>query len=147
MKNERHNLSMLTFPSAPDHVRPPRQTTGLVSASPESQPSSSDAKTKHWFFSNPQILCACFRCMTSFTSPGHFLSGIFILTSLNDTSSTRAHEHLRSCLHLTNLCTERKVLILTKLIGKIYKTKFLSHYITNDSERCLQLFQRDKKEF
>ena len=33
---------------------------------------------------------------------------IFILTSLNDTSSPRAREHLRSCLHLTNPCTEPK---------------------------------------
>ena len=37
-----------------------------------------------------------------------FLSGIFILTSLNETSFPRAREHLRSCLHLTNPCTETK---------------------------------------
>ena len=29
----------------------------------------------------------------------------FILTSVNDTSSPHAREHLRSCLHLTNPCT------------------------------------------
>ena len=33
-------------------------------------------------------------------------------------------------LYLTNLCTKRKVLILTKPKGKIYKTKSLRHYIT-----------------
>ena len=33
-------------------------------------------------------------------------------------------------LYLTNPCTKRKVLILTKPKGKIYKTKFLRHYIT-----------------
>ena len=33
-------------------------------------------------------------------------------------------------LHLTKLCTKRKVLSLTKPKGKIYKTKSLSHYIT-----------------
>ena len=33
-------------------------------------------------------------------------------------------------LHLTNPCTKRKVLILTKSKGKIYKTKSLRHYIT-----------------
>ena len=33
-------------------------------------------------------------------------------------------------LHLTNPCTKRKVLILTKPKGKIYKTKSLRHYIT-----------------
>ena len=37
-----------------------------------------------------------------------FLSGIFILTSLNDISSPCACEHLCSCLHLTNPCTEPK---------------------------------------
>ena len=38
----------------------------------------------------------------------NFLSGIFILTSLNDTSSPRVRENLRSCLHQTNPCTEPK---------------------------------------
>ena len=38
----------------------------------------------------------------------HLLSGIFIVTSLNDTSAPCAREHLRSCLHLTNPCTEPK---------------------------------------
>ena len=37
-----------------------------------------------------------------------FLSGIFILTSLNDTSFPCAREHLHSCLHLTNPYTEPK---------------------------------------
>ena len=32
----------------------------------------------------------------------------FILTSVNDASSLCAREHLRSCLHLTNPCTEPK---------------------------------------
>ena len=34
-------------------------------------------------------------------------------------------------LHLTNPCTKRKVLILTKPKGKIYKTRPLRNYITN----------------
>ena len=54
----------------------------------------------------------------------------FILTSVNDVSSPRTREHLRSCLHLTNPCTKRKVLSLTKPKGKIYKTKSLDHYNT-----------------
>ena len=33
-------------------------------------------------------------------------------------------------LHLTNPCTKRKVLILTKPKGKIYETKSLRHYIS-----------------
>ena len=32
----------------------------------------------------------------------------FILTSVNDASFPHAREHLRSCLHLTNSCTEPK---------------------------------------
>ena len=58
------------------------------------------------------------------------LSGIFIVTSLNDSSAPRAREHLRSCLLLTNPCTKRKVPSLTKPKGKIYKTKPLGRYIT-----------------
>ena len=82
------------------------------------------------FFQIPKILCARIRCMTSFTSRSHILSGVSIVTSLNDTSAPRAREHLRSCLHLTNPCAKRKVLSLTKLKGKIYKTKSIAHYIT-----------------
>ena len=61
----------------------------------------------------------------------YFLSGIPILTSLNDTSSPGTRAHLRSCLHLTNPCTKRKILTLTKPKCKIYKTKSLGHYITS----------------
>ena len=63
-------------------------------------------------------------------SLSNFLSGIFILTSLNDTSSPGARHHLRSSLHRTNPCAKRKVLSLTKPKGKIYKTKSLGNYIT-----------------
>ena len=41
----------LTFPFAPNHVRHPPQTTGIVSAGPESQPSSSEAGTQLTAFS------------------------------------------------------------------------------------------------
>ena len=61
------------------------------------------------FLKPPQILRTSFRCMTSFISPGHtFLSGTLILTSVNDTSSPHARQHLRSSLHITNPCTEPK---------------------------------------
>ena len=33
-------------------------------------------------------------------------------------------------LHLTNPCAKRKVRSLTKPKGKLYKTKFIGHYIT-----------------
>ena len=79
-----HNLSMLAFPSAPPtHVAPatrPQRAT-------ESHPSSSDRKNQLTdFLQNSPNPRACFRCMTSFTSPSYnFLSGNFILTSVNDT--------------------------------------------------------------
>ena len=69
-----------------------------------------------------------------------FLSGVSIVTSLNDTSAPRVREHLRSCLHLTNPCTKRKVLWLTKPKCKIYQTKSLGHYITNVGFGFLSLF-------
>ena len=59
----------------------------------------------HCFFSN---LNPRFRCVTSPISPGHKFYLDFILTSVNDASSPRAREHVRSCLHLTNPCTEPK---------------------------------------
>ena len=72
------------------------------------------------------------------------LSGIFILTSLNDTSSPRAREHLRSCLHLTHALS-RKVLILTKPKGKIYKTKSLRNYITNKLRGITRVILKSSK--
>ena len=46
---------MQTFPSAPHHVRTRHKATGLASASPESQPSSPNARTQLTdFFQNPQ---------------------------------------------------------------------------------------------
>ena len=41
-------------------------------------------------------------------------------------------------LHLTNPCAKRKVLSLTKLKGKIYKTKSLRNYITVGNELRLE---------
>ena len=116
---------MLIFPSTPNHVRHPPQ--GLDELR-KSTFFFGGKNSTNWLFSN---LSPRFWCMTSFTSPGRIsLSEIFILTSLNDTSSPCAREHLRSCLHLTNQCAKRKVLSLTKPKGKIYKTKSLDHYIT-----------------
>ena len=122
-----HNLFMLTFPSAPPTTTrgTPPQTTSLISASPECQPSSSDAKTQLTFLKSPK----CYAHASGAWRHSLPIWG-FILTSVNDASFTRAREHLRSCLHLTNPCTKRKVLCLTKPKGKIYKTKSLGHYVT-----------------
>ena len=74
-----------------------------------SQPSSFEAglNSTKWLFSNPP------KSSTHASgawrhSHSQVLSGIFILTSVNDTSSLRAHQHLCSSLHLTNPCAEPK---------------------------------------
>ena len=126
-----HKLSMLTFPSAPQHTQHPDTNHGSDLGELESQPSSSDTKTRLTDFSQiPKILHARFRCVTSFTSPGH--------NSIWDFYFDISEWHilpicvwiLALMLHLTNPCTKWKVLSLTKPNGKIYKMKSFSHYIT-----------------
>ena len=130
-----HNLSMLTFPSAPANSTTtrstPPQTTGLISVSPESQPSSSDAKTQLTDFSQiPQILRARFQYMTSFTSLGHISIWDFYFDILEWHILPARAWTPALMLHQTNPCAKRKVLSLTKPKGKIYKTKSLGHYIS-----------------
>ena len=92
---ERHNLSMTTFPSAPNHVRHPPQGLG-------------ELRKSTFFFGGKKLNSLTF--LKSPKSSAHsagawrhsppwsqFLSGIFILTSVNDTSYPHAREHLRSC--------------------------------------------------
>ena len=103
----------------------------LTSPSSESQPSSSQAGTQQTAFSQiPKILSPRFRCMTSFTPPGliSFLGFYFDICEWHILSACAWTPALM--LHQTKPCTKRKVLILTKLKGKIYKTISLCHYIT-----------------
>ena len=125
MRREIH----LTFPSAPNHVRTRRK--------------ASASKRKSTFFFRGKTQLTDFSQISQNrprTLPvhdvihipwSHPLSGIFILTSVNDTSSPHARQHLCSSLHLTNPYAKRKVLSLTKPKGRIYKTKSLGHYITS----------------
>ena len=78
----------------------------LATTSPESQPSSSQAGTQLTDFS--QISAHASGAWRHSHPWSHPLSGIFFVTFLNDTSAPRAREHLRSCLHLSNPCTEPK---------------------------------------
>ena len=115
MRGERHNLSMLIFPSAPYHhtccTHP--QTTGLVSASPESQPSSSVARTQLTAFSQiPKSSAHTSGAWFHWYPLVPITVWDFILTSLNDTSSPYAWTPALM-LHRTNQGTKRKVLILT----------------------------------
>ena len=126
-RREIHNLSMLAFSSAPNHVRPPPQTTGLISANPESQPSSSDAKTQLTDISQiPAHASGAWRhshLLVSFSIWGLFWH--LWMTHPPPRAWTPA-----LMLYLTNPCAKRKVLSLTKPKGKIYKAKSLGHYIT-----------------
>ena len=131
---------MTTFPSAPlspcaAPATKPRQAP-KVNRLLRTRKLNSIVRTQELnsltFFSNPQNPLRTLPVYDVIHIPrSHFLSGVSIVTSLNDTSAPCAREHLRSCLHLTNPCAKRKVLNLTKPKGKIYKTKSLSHYITN----------------
>ena len=99
------------------------------SASSESQPSSSDAKTQLTDFS--QIQAHCFRCVTSFTPPSQ-ISYLGFYFDISEWHILSAHAWTPALmLHLTNPCAKRKVLSLTKPKGKIYKTKSLGQYITH----------------
>ena len=159
MRRERHTqfISMLTFPSEPHHVRPPPQTTGLASASSEHRLSSSCVEsqlqltqptrgarsaqsrltsrrsesqlTVVFFFQISHILSASGHDIIHVPGP-IFLSGVFIVISLFVTSTRTRVNTSAQCVHLTNPCTKRKVLSLTKPKSKIYKTKSLCNYIT-----------------
>ena len=98
-ERERHNFFLCwLFHVTPHHVRPPLQTTGLASASSENRLASSKLKSQLtvFFFSNSKILSPSLPRMTSFTFPVHFLSGVFIVTSVIVTSAPRARKHLHS---------------------------------------------------
>ena len=88
---------------------PSARSAQIFLASPRSECwfPRSDAGTQLSAFSQiPKILSPRFRCITSFT-PSRPNWGL-ILTSVNNASFPRAREHQRSCLHLTNPCTEPK---------------------------------------
>ena len=135
MRRERHNLSMLTVftssalnPTNAWHLQC-TNSSGLAQLWILTL-SFRGKNSTHCFFSNPQILSPRFRCVMSLTSPGpNFHWDFYFDISEWHILSARAWTPALM-LHLTNTCTKQKVLILTKLKGKIYKTKSLRHYIT-----------------
>ena len=118
-----HNLSMLTFPSAPPpRVAPHRKLLVWFR----------QALLKlNWLFSNPSNPPRILPVHDVIHIPwSHF--------SIWDFYFDISEWHILSArtwtpvlmLHLTNPCAKRKVLSLTKPKGKIYKIKSLGHYIT-----------------
>ena len=127
---------MTTFQSAPQHVR----TSRKASASSESQSSSSDAKTRlpNWLYSNLQNPPRTLPVHDVIHIPRSIFYLGFLLWHVRSACvNTCAH------VHLTNPFAERKVLSLTKPKGKIYKTKYLGHYITKDYKPNLTLSTKD----
>ena len=132
-ERERHNLSMLTalyIVSSQPNQRAAPVAHKVVWPRPalNVELSRSEAGTQLTLFLKYQPTLPV-RDVTPIPW-SQFLSGIFILTSLNVTSSPRRAWTPALMLHLTNPCAKRKVLILTKPKVKIYKTKSLCNYIT-----------------
>ena len=122
-----HNLSMLTFPSSPrHHARHPPQGLGELR---KSTFFFGGKNSTHWLFSPPPN--------PPRTLPMHDVIHISRF-SIWDFYFDISEWHILPArvwtpalmLHLTNPCAKRKVLSLTKLKGKIYKTKSHSHHIT-----------------
>ena len=103
-ERETQFLSMLTFLSDTTTCGTPLQTTG-----PKIDYLPLASNLNSLFFSNSKILSPSLPGMTSFTSPVHFLSGFFIVTSVIVTSTphTRVNTYTQ-CVHLTNPCTKPK---------------------------------------
>ena len=104
------------------------QITGLVSASPESQPSSSKARTQLTAFSQISAHASGAWCHPNTLVPIPIWDFYFDISKWHILS---AHVWTPALmLHLTNPCAKWKVLSLTKPKDKIYKTKSLRNYIT-----------------
>ena len=119
---------MLTFPSAPNHVRHPLQGLGEPRKSTVflrgrnstnwlffKSPKSSAHACGTWRHSHPAVTFSIW-CFYFDISEWHILSARAWTPAL--------------MLHLTIPCAKREILSLTKPKGKIYKTKSLGHYIT-----------------
>ena len=97
---------LLHLPQSTRGTQP--QTTGLASTGPEGKLSRSDAGT-HCFFSNPPNPQPTLPVHDVIHTPwSHFLFGFYFDICEWRIFPPRAREHLRSCLHLTNPCTEPK---------------------------------------
>ena len=99
----------------------------LASPSPESQPSSSEAGTQLTAFSQISAYASGAWRHPNTLVPIPIWDFYFDLFEWHIIS---AHAWIPALmLHLTNLCTKWKVLILTKPKGKIYTAKSLGYYI------------------
>ena len=139
MRRQRHNLSMLTaFTSStlnPTNTRRPYRTNSSGLA--QLWKSTFFFRGRHstlWLFPNLKILSPLFRACRHSPPWSHFLSGVLFWhlwmihpprTRMNTCVNVAPNAKRRVAP-----CAKRKVLNLTKLKGKIYKTKSLGNYIT-----------------
>ena len=131
-----HNLSMMTFPSAPISCGARSMQTRLAQRAPKVDPSRSESSSQLTdFFKIPKILRVRFRWMTSFTSTGQPFYLGFLFWHLWTIYPPRAHVNtcVQVCTLLTHLLNQ-KILSLTKPKDKIYKTKSIGHNITLATE-------------
>ena len=127
---ERYNLSMLTaFTSAPNHVRHPIcKLLVRPRRAPKVNLAVRTQELNSLLFSNPPNPQR-FRTWHSLPTVSFPVWEFYFNISEWHILSARAWTPALM-LYLTNPCTKRKVLLLTKLKGNIYKTKSLRHYIT-----------------
>ena len=139
MRRERHNfficwLFHLTPPRAahfadPQLVSPRRDKESNCFLYIQISTSCSEYKSQLTaYFSNPQNPHR-FREWCLSRPRSHFISGVLIMTSDCHIRPARVNTGAQ-CVHLTNPCTKRKVLSLTKPKGKIYKSESLRNNIT-----------------
>ena len=129
---------MLTFPYPPHNMCGPQKSTIFFRA----------RNSTHWLFSNPpkpSVHTSGAWCHVHPQVPFSIWDFYF---DISEWHILPAHALWTPALmlHLTNPCAKQKVLSLTKPKGKIYKTKFLGHYITNlqDSGICCSSWPQGK---
>ena len=106
-KRETQLLSLLTIPSDLATCGTPPQTTGLALASSENRLPSSSIESQ-LFFQIPKSSAHRFRAWRHSRPRLHFLSGVFIVTSVIVTSTPTRVNTCTQCVHLTNPCTKLK---------------------------------------
>ena len=95
----------------------------------ESQLPRSELKSQlTGFFANFKILSASGHDVIHVPGPIFYVRFLLWHLCFSHPPSARVNT-CTQCVHLTNPCTKRKVLSVTKSKGKIYKTKSLRNYI------------------
>ena len=135
MRRERHNF----FNKRTAHFVDPNWSCQSETKNPlpssrlESQLTRSEFKSELTvFYSNSKILSVFGHDVIHVLGHIYYLGFLLWHLWLSHPPRVRVNNSTQ-CVHQTNPCTKRKVFSLTKLKGKIYKTKSLCNYITQNS--------------